>query len=378
MRIISFVLLVSLFVSCSNKRSPIYSYTLVPSSEIKSFELDSDVKYNAFYLYTFSENGKNYLSFLNYQQNQILFYDLDTENFLFKININSEGPDGIVQPSGYYIKDFNNIYVSSYAYKGLIKVDTTGRVIQKIKFGKTNENYEVLPSYTPSSHPYTAPLFIDSNIYITQPAVERFHPATETPLSIMIDTIQGKYIGSSLTYNILNDLEMNSEDLRFGRIFANGYFIYSFYSSEDIIVVPKGHSHSQRITAKSDYINSAAEKQKKGEQGPKSNLEIARYGDIIYDPYREVYYRFAYPKTELESDINWRGKAVYGRKKFSIIILDKEFKIIGETLFPEAVYNSYVFFVHKDGLYISRDYQMNYNQSEDYMTFELMKLIKNE
>ena len=96
----------------------------------------------------------------------------------------------------------------------------------------------------------------------------------------------------------------------------------------------------------------------------------------MYDPYREVYYRFAYPKTELDDKINWMGKSVYGRKKFSVIILDKDFQIIGETLFPEAIYNPYASFVSKEGLYISRDYQINYDQSEDFMTFELFKLVE--
>ena len=57
------------------------------------------------------------------------------------------------------------------------------------------------------------------------------------------------------------------------------------------------------------------------------------------------------------------------------MILNKDFQIIEETLFPESIYNSYVFFVNSDGLYISRDYQMLYGQSEDYMTFKLFKLI---
>jgi hypothetical protein len=57
------------------------------------------------------------------------------------------------------------------------------------------------------------------------------------------------------------------------------------------------------------------------------------------------------------------------------MILNKDFQIIEETLFPESIYNSYVFFVNSDELYISRDYQMLYGQSEDYMTFELFKLI---
>lgn len=377
MRIKLFCLSLLLLVSCAEKKiSREDLYTLVPSTQIKSFELNSDVKYNAFYLYVFNDKNKEYLSFLNYYGNQILFYDLNSGQFLFKIDLDQEGPHGIVQPSGCYVKDFDNIYVSSYAYKGLIKVDTTGQIIQRIPFGKTKEGYEVLPSYTPSSHPYTAPLFVEGKMFITQPAVNRFHPIEETPLSIAIDTIKSEYIESTLSYSILNVDEMASKDLRFGRIFNNGNFIYSFYASENLIIASGDHSSVQKIGIPSKYINSSTEMQKMGENGPKSNLEVARYGDIIYDSYRKVYYRFAYPKTELEHEVNWRGKAVYGRKKFSVIILNEDFEIIGETLFPESVYNSYVFFVHKDGLYISRDYQMNYDQSEDFMTFELIELVK--
>ena len=146
---------------------------------------------------------------------------------------------------------------------------------------------------------------------------------------------------------------------------------------EDILVTSIDHAEVKRIKAKSRYIDSPDEEQPLNVQkGPQLNLELARYGDLMYDPYREVYYRFAYPKTELDDKINWMGKAVYGRKKFSVIILDKDFQIIGETLFPEAIYNPYASFVSKEGLYISRDYQMNYDQSEDFMTFELFKLIK--
>lgn len=291
------------------------------------------------------------------------------------LNLYAEGPNGIIQPTGFYIKDFDNIYISSYAYSGLIKVDTTCRITQKIPYGTTDEGYKVLPSYTPSSHPYLPPIFIDKKVYIIQNAVERFNPIDKTPVSVVIDTIQKSSKELPLTYNVLTKEEKDANDTRFSRIFNGKEFIYSFYTAEDIVVASIDHSEIKKIKVKSQYIDSSTEKQVDSEQGPKLNLELARYGDLVYDPYREVYYRFAYPKTILEDDIRWWGKAVYGRKKFSVIILNKDFQIIGETLFPEAIYNSYVFFVNSDGLYISRDYQMLYGQSEDYMTFELFKLI---
>lgn len=374
------LLFLVLFFSCKGEKTNEQDIcSLKSTGKIKSFELDSDVKYNAFYLYTFNDNkGQEYLSFLNYQTNQILFYNLETSKFMFKVELDSEGPHGIVRPSGYYIKDFDNIYISSYAYGGLIKVDTLGHIVQKIPYGKTMEGYNVLPSYTPSSHPYIAPVFIDGKIFITQPGVERFYPIKRTPLGVTIDTIAKVISNIPQTYSsILNDDELGAEDLRFSRIYDKKQFVYSFYVDEDIVVAPVSHIELKRVKAKSRFISSVTKAQKKGEQGPRSNLEVARYGDLVYDPYREVYYRFAYHYSELDSRKNWRGNAVYGRRKFSVIILNKDFEIIGETLFPEAVYNSYVFFVHKDGLYISRDYQINYDQSEDYMTFELF-LLENE
>lgn len=372
--------LLSLFLlSCGHgkKNTDSYICDLETTKKIKTITLDSDVRYNAFYLYVFNDDGKEYLSFLNYRTNQILFYDFKESKFLFKLNLEAEGPNGVVQPTGLYVKDLDNIYVSSYAYAGLIKVDTTCRVVQKIPYGTTSDGYQVLPSYTPSSHPYTAPIVIGDKIYITQPAVERFHAVDKTPLSVIIDSVRKECKGLPLTYGILTEEELEANDTRFSRIFDGKQFVYSFYASEDIVVASVDHSEVKRVKVKSRYIDSPTGKQEQTEKGPKLNLELARYGDLIYDSYRNVYYRFVYPKTELEDTVQWWGKAVYGRKKFSVIILDESFNVIGETLFPEAVYNSYVFFVHEDGLYISRDYQMLYGNSEDYMTFELFNLMEN-
>ena len=374
--------IISLFLlgsySCKGEKGePQDNYTLEATENIKSYPLDSYVKYNPFYLWTFEENGKRYLSFLNYGTTQLYFYDFDTEKFLSKVTLEQEGPDGVGMLSGYYIKDFNHIYVSSYIYQGIIRVDTTGVIVQKIPYRKTGSGYKIISSYNASSHPYLPPIFIGDKMYITQQNNERFCPAEKTPISVVIDTVQKKYTSLPLTFSILTEKQKESNGDDFSRTYDGKNFIYSFYVDEDILVTSIDHAEVKRIRAKSRYIDSPDEEQPlNAQKGPQLNLELARYGDLMYDPYREVYYRFAYPKTELDDKINWMGKSVYGRKKFSVIILDKDFQIIGETLFPEAIYNPYASFVSKEGLYISRDYQMNYDQSEDFMTFELFKLIK--
>ena len=91
------LLLFCLLSSCKREKGePQDNYTLEATENIKSFPLDSDVKYDASYLYTFEENGKRYLSFLNYRTTQLLFYDFDTAKFLFKVTLDKEGSNGVV------------------------------------------------------------------------------------------------------------------------------------------------------------------------------------------------------------------------------------------------------------------------------------------
>lgn len=385
MKLIIFFTAILLLSSCKKGSvietpSVSYNYKLSSTQKMKSFSLDSETRYNAFYLYPFTDKqGKEYLSFLNYKTNQILFYDLNTCDFLFKVDLDKEGPNGLSIVSGYYIKDFDNIYVSTYIYSGLIKVDTTKRIIQKIPYGTTKEQYKIVPSYTPSSHPYIPPIFIGNKLYVTQMAADHIYPASKTPITVSIDTLTNENEAMPFTYGDIFTIEqLSTRECACSRIFNNNQFIYSFQIDENIYVTSIDHKTIRKINIKSKYINNIPNDKVPADfnQGAKQNLEVARYGDLIYDQYRKVYYRLTYPHTELENTIQWRGRAVYGRKKFSIIILDQNFNIIGETLFPESIYNSYVFFVDKDGLYISRDYQMNYEQSENYMTFELFKLDK--
>lgn len=365
-------------VSCKQgKENASDDYRLEATGDVKEFVLDSDVRYNLFYAWLFKEKtGKSYFSFLNYRTNQIYFYDWQTGQLVKKLTLHAEGPDGVVQVSGCYVQDFDHIYVSTYAYSGLIRVDTLAHIVQKIPYGKTEKGYDVLPSYTPSSHPYLPPLFMGDETYISQSGVERFCPLEKTPLTVAVDTVRRVCRELLPTYSVLTGEEKTANDLRFSRIATDRGMAYSFYVKEDLVIAPDNAEEVRLVKAKSRYITSPTGEHKETERGPQLGLELARYGDMIYDPYREVYYRFAYPKTTLDSHIQWWGKSVYGRKKFSIILLDKDFRIIGETLFPEGIYNSYVFLVAEEGLYISRDYQMLTGNSEDTITFERFELKK--
>ncbi|WP_366784804.1 DUF4221 family protein [uncultured Phocaeicola sp.] len=72
--------------------------------------------------------------------------------------------------------------------------------------------------------------------------------------------------------------------------------------------------------------------------------EIPYYGDIIYDEYRQLYYRMAYPKESLQEGESLSDMMQSGRIRFSIIILDKDLNVVGETMFPEDLYGSNLYY----------------------------------
>ena len=382
-------ILVTLLYSCNRKdtsnkdQSVSYKVELVKAGKKKSFELDEDTRYNAFYLWTFPDKkGKEYLSFLNYRTNQILFYDFNTCAQLFKIEMEKEGVHGVNQITGYYIQDFDNMYISSIGTEGLIKIDTTRKIKQKILYGSTDEGYKIVPSYKPSSYPYIPPVYIDGKLFVIQQAVDQIYSAEKTPITVTIDTINRAYEQMPFTFGeTLSDehFKYQRDDKRFSREYNNENFIYSFYKDESIYVTSIDHQAVRKLYGKSKFINKLKIENPLSDikQDMRRVLEMAHYGDMIYDKYRDVYYRFVYPEVELDPNRDYYQKVLFGRSLFSVIIFDKDFNIIGETLFPKDIYNSYVFFVHSDGLYISSDYQINFDQSEDQLTFELFKLVDN-
>ena len=77
----------------------------------------------------------------------------------------------------------------------------------------------------------------------------------------------------------------------------------------------------------------------------------------------------------MENNVNMLDVIEYGRKRFSIIVLDENFNLIGETLFPDYTYNSWLMFIREDGLYISSSHCMNPEFSDDTLVFQKFEVV---
>jgi hypothetical protein len=359
-----------------------YDYELAENGKGLSYSLDEDTKYQFVSLFPYEErNGKTYLTFMN-SIHEILFYDLPSGEFLFKTKIEPEGPDGITGPSGYYVISLDSIYVTTLSVPTLYSIDQNGTVLQRINYGETESGYTVIPTFNPNSFFYTPLFVINHELYITQKPSWTV-PVSSTPVSVVINP--ENHLCKELPFffpPLIKDEEFGHVGgfaLSFSREFDGEKFIYSFYYDEAIYVAPVDHSEIRKYVVKSKYIDHVKVVKKRKEDMflfAKNDYKDPCYGNLLYDKYRNIYYRLAYPKAALEEGVNYVAMTAQGRKKFSIIVLDEKFNIMGETLFPEYIYNPILLFVHPDGLYICDNHIMNPSFKEDVLSFKCFELVK--
>lgn len=378
-----------IITACNNKDSnnrrtaTSYTYSLEKSDININFPRDENTLYLIKSIFTYEDSlGNKYLTFQNDRYNEILFYDIPSRKLLFKLNLEYEGADGVGNMLGYHISSLDEIYLTFFERPQIIVVDTAAHVKRRIDFSKNNLGNTIMSSIS-GSQIYTPLSIIDNRIYITQ--IPRFgEEITHSPVSIYFDE------KTSLSYDLpfyFPALIDNSEKdnvasnfANFSREYDGEHFIYSFFFDENIYVTSIDHKQIQKIPVKSKYIKNLKIRQRGSNVniGTKLLGETANYGNLLYDKYRNVYYRFVYPETELDKNENFPQIMQTGRKKFSIIILDKEFNIIGETLFPDYIYMSNVFFIEKEGLYISNSHYKNPDFDEDKLSFICFRLTKTE
>ena len=158
----------------------------------------------------------------------------------------------------------------------------------------------------------------------------------------------------------------------------DSFFIYSFALDENLYKTNIQTGIIEKILAKSRYISNVNPIKLPSEltQLMKKTCEMPSYGNIMYDKYRKVYYRFVYLKSELKPNEDSRKILHNGKKEFSIMMLDENLNVLGETRFPAFTYVPHICFINKDGLYLSTSHFKREDYSDDVLRFQRIELVK--
>lgn len=389
-----FLSLFLLVISCSDKQSGVFDDQVsLVGSDTLAFSLDAFTYYNSKAIFQFENNGKEYLFFQNDRDRgkpRLLIFDIEEQNIFKSVPLYEEGPNGVAAISGGWPLDMNHFLVttrSPYCYM----VDGAGNILDKIKIwnydkeakGKMFENYctSIFYSY------YSSPAIIrDSLLYFDQADVG-YPRKPEDWKSISMfayaDLHSGEVAKSALRYPSIfreeEEFAVKSYDPEFSYAYTGKNVAMSFYQY-DSIFVSSDFKHLRAYNAKSRYFPSIRPQLYNTYKDLLVWLQEEylkpQYHHLLYDKYRDVFYRFAlqpyqFPKGKLPT-----GEA--SGQEFSIIVLNNKYEIIGETRFPGNTYHYRMCFVGKKGLYLSLNNQENPCFDEDKLMFRCFILQENK
>lgn len=376
--IISWII-ISILLSCNSNTSKEKVY-LEKTDQQLSFSLDSETKSSILALFPYNDkNGREYLTFQNERKNEILVYDINSKELLFKIKPDEEGANGVGRFLGYYISDLDNIYLTPRNRAKIAHIDKKSELKEWIRYDMTSDSLP-LGNFNSISTSYRPIIIIDSNMYIISKCNRL---ALTNPVTAIINLKTNEIKALPFEYPLFPVSDDKSKpysiEMDFSRYYDGKQFVYSFHYDEYIYIASVNHENITKIPVKSKYISKIKFTEKMSSGNPMKNAcENPKYGNLLYDKYRKVYYRIAYPENELSNNENFKDIYTYGRKTFSIIILDDKFNIIGETLFPDFIYSPTLIFIREDGLYISNSHYKNPNFDEDRLEFTKFKLSTNK
>ena len=370
-----------ILVSCQSKQEsmePVYKTELVETKKI-TLPVDENTYYLSKTIFHFEENGKEYLSFGNQTKRQyateIIIYDLDSQDIHKRFPLLKEGPNAI--PAAYGAVPLRNSNTFIYFQSNIGRVtlsDNNGQVPRRYSITSPDGN----PVYFTEGLSYARfPSFmIDSTIYVAQnagkPSVKR-HEWGTIPMFASLNLRNGKVQRSSICFPSIFDNDVKDVTSGYSFVYDYNYksnrLICSFLGF-DSLMVTDDMKNIRWFDGKSRYLKRMRPVLREGVDGFAGLIkekEAASYSHIMYDKYRDIYYRFAEMPCELGPN-----EYVYNDQKareFSVIIFDKDFRIIGETKFPGNKYFYKMSFVGRDGLYISENNEANPEFDENKLVF---------
>ena len=385
--VISLICLLCLSSCQSKTETPTASYDieLVEAKKI-TLPIDENTYYLSLSIFQFEEENKEYLLFGNFEkkQHEILIYDIENQNLHKRIPLEKEGPNGIPSICGSIpFVDSNTFLISQHNAGRVTIADGEGNVVRYYNMrqsGKRNAlwadcrfgiSFFYAPSFTKDSIVYF------SNLFFVRERLN--HDDWKTLPMFNSLNLRNGHVGTLP----INYPDIFEDDVKIPA--GGGYnFTYDYnyrqnrlvcsLTGYDSIMVSDDLKQVRWYNGKSRYLESIRPKVYEANSFDwlRESKGSTKYHNIMYDKYRDVYYRIAEFPYEFKSNESPFDDPK-GRE-FSIIIFDKDFNIIGETKFPGNKYLYKMSFVGRDGLYISENNLANPDFDEDKLVFACFKL----
>lgn len=380
-KIIQLLILVHLCACGSSKSGEDIEYTMeLKESKKITLPCDENTYFLSKSIFQFEEDGKEYLHFENSRKGlyEIITFDLEKQEVHNRIPIEPEGPNGI--PAMFGSRPFPNsknyLIFQGKAFR-ITQMDGDGQVVRNYQLKSPGRFVRVmLASY------FYLPSFVrDSVLYFEQRVASRKkRNLPNYPIFAALNLKTGDLDWAPLYFPTTFDGDYShissGDGFSYDYNYKDNRLVCSFVES-DSIMVTDDLSTTKWYNAKSLFLKSMKPYINGKEEDVYDIIryeEKAKYGHLMYDKYRDVYYRFAEMPCELAENEDPYDDFTPRAREFSVIVLDKDFRIVGETKFPGNKYFHKMSFVGRDGLYISENNLANPEFDENKLVFACFKL----
>ena len=372
-----------LIVGCKNsiekdKNCPhLLTHELVETEDVKKFHLPSHVLCYSIEMQVWEDPSKKELLYFLGKENSILVYDLSEEKLISEIKLQKDGPDAVGIATGFKVYTKDSILVTPKFSQNLFFINEAGRKIftisyrdDKLKTSTTRCNHAV--SIFSKDHLVYIPQFLEGNWnYLSTKEFEEYR----NTLEIDSKTNIFKRVGLGLPFHS-SEYKTKSQDYSVTE-FENEY-MYSFSGSDSIFITKDFKIFKSFLCASTNVTRPLANFLGTDDMQDimKKQVQSCSYQNLVWDPYREVIYRFyQIGAKDLKNSDNLFDLKNFPQS-FGIMVLDKDLNVIADQIMTSNKYFFNNFFVAKEGLYLSINHPSNQDMDYNYLSFELIKLKK--
>ncbi|MCU0449365.1 MAG: DUF4221 domain-containing protein [Bernardetiaceae bacterium] len=376
-----------LLFACNEKEKretnsqPVDRYNLSIANEPLIFAIDSTTPNHSPFLSLYTDSaGREYLAYLSRGKGQtgnIQFFTLANQQLAKRIPVAVEGPDGVGDMRGFYVRDLDNVYIAASSTLSLAHVNQEGRIKNKVNYAITSTGRSTFPTIVGLRNPV---MIRQGELLLPMTTVGSWLQMTqaqllEWPLCLAIDTGQNRVEYLAVTFPS-DYWQVGRKDALYSNVQAGVNYVYAFLGDPHLYVTRDFKQVDKHLIGSRFFEEVPPQpKDMAVDSYVKHMWETPQFGNLLYDPYQEVYYWFTSLGEELPPGTALPTTGLFP-PQVSIIIVGEDFKKLGEVKLPRNRFAINNAFVAKAGLYLSDNHPQNPQAREDALSFTRLDLVK--
>jgi len=279
---------------------------------------------------------------------------------------------------GFHVQSMDSIFLFNPPFTSRIAlVNSEGKILQRIDYQIPDGGGS---SYVHNAFMISPPVVTGNLLAVNHRFGANIREITGEELSSKVMGYQiGMNTGEITYFNHFfpSDYLLSGQKLLdFSRAQGKDKIVYSLHGDHQLYYSSAFDLPLQSIVAGSSYLDASLPSFKpddSSEEFYRYAFASSRYGSLLYDSYRNVYYCLAFPTLiDLKPEEIRELRNAPG--PFVVMVFDENLNLITERLFEGETYWPDNSFVGEKGLYLSINHPDNPENKEDQMSFELIEL----